>query len=57
MVVSIASEKMSPFHFPKTAASPDPTMIPETESGNVLNRAAFNQAFIFMRFFVYKWER
>ena len=50
MVVSIAKEKMSPSHFPKAAASPDPMMIPETESGKVLNRAAFNQAFIFMLF-------
>ena len=54
MMINIANENMSPSHLSKTAANPDPTIIPETESGNVLKRAAFNQAFIFMRFCVYK---
>jgi hypothetical protein len=42
--VSIANPKINGFHFSRTAAIPEPAMIPETESGKVRKRIASIQA-------------
>jgi hypothetical protein len=46
-VVKIAVENICTFPFPSKKASADPTIIPDIESGNVLNRMAPIQAPIF----------
>ena len=43
MVVSKQNKKINQEKFPAKKANPLPMMIPETDSGNVLNRAASSQ--------------